>query len=72
MTSFRLSICVTREDAVRAELASRVSFEASCTVVSIDEEEWGLDSNTHGAYEFVKVYFTEVFQSVFDLRKSVF
>jgi hypothetical protein len=70
MTSFRLSICVTREEAVRAELASRVSFEASYTVVSIDEEACG--ANAHRAYEFVKVYFTKVSQSVLDLCESVF
>jgi hypothetical protein len=39
-TSRRWSICVTREDAVRAELASRVSFEASCSLFSGDEDEW--------------------------------
>ena len=71
ITFFRLSICITREEAARAELASRVSLEASWVVVSM----MGLgrfDANTDGAYELVKVYFTELLQSVLDLRKSVF
>jgi hypothetical protein len=32
----------------------------------------GIDARAHGADELIKVYFTEAFQSVLDLRKPVF
>jgi hypothetical protein len=68
-----LSICVTREEAVRAELASRVSFEASCVAsVTVKVKRVRADAITYGADEFVEVYFTEVFQGVLDLREPVF
>ena len=37
-TSRRLSICVTRDEAVRAELVSRVSLDASCAALRKGEE----------------------------------
>jgi hypothetical protein len=66
-----LSICVTREEAVRAELASRVSFEASCAA-SVKVKRVQTDTITYGADEFVEVYFTEMLQGVLDLREPVF
>jgi len=67
----RLSICVTREEAVRAEQASRVSFEASCTSLERETKRKCMGRSTHSADKLVKVYFTEMLQSVFDLRKSI-
>ena len=70
-TPRRLSICVTREEAVRAAQASRVSFEASCMSLEMATKRKGVGHNTHSADELVKIYFTEMLQSIFDLRKSI-
>jgi hypothetical protein len=66
-----LSICVTRDEAVRAEQASRVSFEASCPSLEKATKRKCVSHSTHSADELVKVYFTEMLQSIFDLRKSI-